>query len=255
MSLIPAATVILVREGAEGLEVFLLKRHRASSFMSNAYVFPGGKVDAEDDGHETAAIRELFEEAGVLLATPPMSEDERAAARGRLLAGEVSFAQVLSGASLTPDLSRLHWWARWVTPSQEPRRFDAVFFVAELPPGQRPSFDQKETVEELWITPAQAIEKQATGELRLPPPQLRTMHDLVAAGSIEGIAAAAARRQESRPAICPRISMGEGGIQILLPWDPDYEGTPGEGQAIAANDAAAGAPTRFIWGGQAWRVM
>jgi hypothetical protein len=72
---------------------------------------------------------------------------------------------VLALSSSSPDLSRLHWWSRWVTPSAEPKRFSADFFVAELPPGQTPSFDRKETVDELWVSPDEALKRQAAGEL------------------------------------------------------------------------------------------
>ena len=223
MSVIPAATVILVRESERGLEVFLVKRHKKSSFMSNAFVFPGGKIDPTDADAETAAARELFEEAGVLLAA----------------------------ANLGVDRSRLHWWSRWVTPMQEPRRFDAEFFVAELPPGQTPSFDQKETVEELWITPAAALERQAAGELRLAPPQLRTFHELSALdGGIAGVIAASAQRQGHRAAICPRIVEDEGGIAIVLPWDPAF----GD-DALPSGHVLATPPSKFVWNGSAWRAM
>jgi 8-oxo-dGTP pyrophosphatase MutT (NUDIX family) len=253
MSAIPAATVILVREGAAGLEVFLVKRHRKSSFMSSAFVFPGGKVDAADGTAETAAIRELFEEAGVLLASPPGAAAGAAAARARLLGGEVSFADLCIGCGLTLDSSRLHWWARWITPPQEPRRFDAEFFVAELPPDQSPSYDRKETVEELWITPAHALEKQAAGELRLAPPQLRTFHELSAAGgTVASVIAAAAVRQRRRIPICPRLAQEDDGLAIILPWDPAYSD---DGPAIPPDDVLATPPSRFVWSGTAWRAM
>ncbi len=250
---IPAATVILVRE-APALEVFLLRRHRASSFMSNAYVFPGGKVDPADGGPELAAVRELYEEAGVLLCEPPLEAARQAAARARLNAGEESFTNILAGAGLAPALSRLHWWSRWVTPSAEPKRFDAIFFVAELPPAQTPSFDNKETVDELWIAPAAALARQAEGTLRLPPPQLRTMHELVAAADLRGVIAASKRRHTRPDPICPRISTDDG-IKILLPWDPEYATTPGEGRPIGVDHVYATPPSRFIWSGETWREM
>src|SRR5688572_24225191 len=229
MSVIPAATVILVRESEQGIEVFLVKRHKKSSFMSNAFVFPGGKIDPTDADAETAAARELFEEAGVLLADPPADAARVAVAdRARLLAGDTAFNDILAAAGLGVDRTRLHFWSRWVTPVQEPRRFDAEFFVAELPPGQTPSFDQKETVEELWISPAAALERQAAGELRLAPPQLRTFHELAAAatdGGIAGVIAASGIRRMHRAAICPRIVQDEGGIAIVLPWDPSFGDT------------------------------
>jgi 8-oxo-dGTP pyrophosphatase MutT (NUDIX family) len=250
MSVIPAATVILVREGAPGLEVFLVKRHRRSSFMSNAFVFPGGKIDPTDADAETAAARELFEEAGVLLADPAPDAARLAGERARLNAGELAFNDFLAGAGLAIDRARLHWWARWVTPVQEPRRFDAEFFVAELPPGQDPSFDRKETVEELWITPAAALERQAAGDLRLAPPQLRTFHELATLeGGIAGVIAASAIRRMHRSAICPRIVEDEGGIAIVLPWDPAF------GDESAVPPALATPPSKFVWNGSAWRAM
>ena len=251
MSVIPAATVILVRESERGLEVFLVKRHKKSSFMSNAFVFPGGKIDPTDADAETAATRELFEEAGVLLADPAPDVARLAADRARLLDGQVAFNDLLAAANLGVDRSRLHWWSRWVTPMQEPRRFDAEFFVAELPPGQTPSFDQKETVEELWITPAAALERQAAGELRLAPPQLRTFHELSALdGGIAGVIAASAQRQGHRAAICPRIVEDEGGIAIVLPWDPSF----GD-DALPSGHVLATPPSKFVWNGSAWRAM
>jgi 8-oxo-dGTP pyrophosphatase MutT (NUDIX family) len=197
-----------------------------------------------------AAVRELFEEAGVLLAgdvTVDLTDVRR-----RLLANEIGFSDVLAAAGVAPDFARLHWWARWITPSAEPKRFDAHFFVAELPPGQTPSFDRQETVEELWITPSEAVARQAAGTLRLPPPQLRTFLDLAAAGDMGGILAAAAARQANRVAICPRIVAGDAGVTIIFPWDPEYEATAGEGEAIAQTHVVAGPPSRLTWGGKAW---
>ena len=252
MTVIPAATVILVRDGERGLEVFLVKRHGKASFMSSAFVFPGGKVDPADGGAEIAAIRELYEEAGILLVEPLPDPERTIAERARLLADELSFPELLVRGRLVPAVHRLHWWARWVTPVQEPRRFDAEFFVAELPAGQSPSFDRKETVEELWITPADAIERQATGHLRLAPPQLRTFHELAAAGrTVADVVAVARARQEARAAICPQLVSDDGGLSIVLPWDPGYR----ESQPIPAGHLLATPPSRFVWNGSAWRAQ
>jgi 8-oxo-dGTP pyrophosphatase MutT (NUDIX family) len=252
---IPAATVILVRDLGHGLEVFLLKRHKKSSFMSNAFVFPGGKVDPDDAGAEMAAVRELFEEAGVLLVDAPFDAAVIAAERAALLASERDLAVILETATLRPDLTRLHPWSRWVTPSVEPKRFDTDFFVAELPPGQTPSFDQKETVEELWIAPADAIARQAAGELRLAPPQLRTMHELLGIGDLASLhAAAAARRATHRDMICPRIVQEERGLTILLPWDAGYAAAPGEGEPIPGDHPLAVPPSRMTWTGSFWEA-
>ena len=113
---LPAATTVLLREG-RGVEVFLLKRHKASGFMANAYVFPGGKVDPDDGRPEIAALRELFEEAGVLLVDEEVPFERRAEWRRRLLDGQTTFAALLADERLTPSVGALAWWARWVTPS------------------------------------------------------------------------------------------------------------------------------------------
>lgn len=255
MTPIPAATVILVRPGMGGLEVFLVRRHRKASFMSNAFVFPGGKIDPDDGGPEVAAVRELFEEAGVLLCDRPLGVPVQREWRRRLLAGETTFAALLAEEKLAPDATRLHAWARWVTPSFEPRRFDAAFFVAELPPGQVPSFDDQETVEELWVSPADALARQAEGTLRLPPPQVRTFHELAAAGTVGDVVALAAQRARQPVAICPRPLAGEGGaITLLLPWDPDYASADGDGEAVPPDHILATPPSRLTWTGAAWRT-
>jgi 8-oxo-dGTP pyrophosphatase MutT (NUDIX family) len=134
-----AATVILLRAGRAPFEVFLLRRHRGSGFMANAYVFPGGAAEPGEEPRATAA-REMSEEAGVAIA----------------------------------DLDAFHYFSHWITPSVEKKRFSARFYVAVLPAGQEPHFDGHETVDQAWVTPAEALEK--SGELALPPPQIRTFH-------------------------------------------------------------------------------
>jgi 8-oxo-dGTP pyrophosphatase MutT (NUDIX family) len=252
---IPAATVILVRPGTDGLEVFLVRRHRKASFMSNAFVFPGGKIDPDDGGPEVAAVRELFEEAGVLLCDRALPADEQREWRRRLLAGETSFAKLLADEKLVPDASRLHFWARWVTPSFEPKRFDAHFFVAELPPDQVPSFDDQETVEELWIGPAAALARQAEGTLRLPPPQVRTFHELAAARTLGAAVVLADERARAPVPICPKPLVGQdGNVTLLLPWDPDYAAADGDGEVVPADHVLATPPSRLTWTGAAWRT-
>lgn len=251
---IPAATVILARPAPGALEVFLLRRHKASGFMSNAFVFPGGKVDATDAGVEAAAVRELFEEAGVLLCEPALPAERRVAWRRRLLGGEATFAELLAEERLVVAAERLHFWARWITPSMEPKRFDARFFLAELPAGQIPSFDDKETVEELWITPAAALERQAAGDLRLPPPQIRTLTELAALPDLPSAVAAAARRRQATGAITPRFLQVDGKITLLLPWDREYLSGAGEGAPLAAEHPFAGGMSRFVLDGMVWRL-
>jgi 8-oxo-dGTP pyrophosphatase MutT (NUDIX family) len=245
-----AAAVILLRarEGDGKAEVFLLRRHRKSSFMARSFVFPGGGVDADED-HLRAAARELFEEAGVLLVEQPLGDARRAELRQRVLDGD-DFNALLSEAELTLTLDTLQPFSHWITPSAEPKRFSAYFYVGVLPAGQTPSFDNVETVDEAWVTPAEALQ-QAT-ELLLPPPQVRTLHDLVQAGceTIEAILELARGRAEAIEPIVPRFKPEESapkGFSLLLPWDPGYETEgQGEGTPFPADHPFAGGPSRFV---------
>jgi 8-oxo-dGTP pyrophosphatase MutT (NUDIX family) len=255
---IPAATVILVRarSAGGGVETLLLRRHKKSGFMSDAFVFPGGKLDLDDAGPDVAAIRESFEEAGVLLATPELSPERRADWRARLNARTATFGELVAAESLTPSRDRLRAWARWVTPSVEPKRFDTRFFLAILPPGQVTSFDDKETTEEAWLTPAEALERHAAGTIKLPPPQVRTLHEMAPhAHTLDALLAEADRRAPHIAPIMPRFTEIAGGMGLLLPWDPDYE-TRGQGEGTpwpAANPLGAG-PSRFVLQGMSWRL-
>ena len=213
----PAATVVIAR-GEEAWEALFLKRHHKSGFMANAYVFPGGRVDSSDasegnlsriggidldqlceqmDGVETAAeaasyviavVRETFEEAGILLArdrtgawvdlSNPETAERFASWRDRLNGGETSFERLLREEELSIAGEGLHYFDHWVTPAQEPRRYDARFFVVSAPPGQRGHHDGRETTESLWCTPSQALDAHIRGELMLPPPTWRVLMDL-----------------------------------------------------------------------------
>jgi 8-oxo-dGTP pyrophosphatase MutT (NUDIX family) len=247
-----AATVILLRpREADGeAEVFLLRRHRKSSFMAQSFVFPGGAVDEGEDAR-LAAARELFEEAGVLLTSTPASPEVLAGLRAQLAEqGSAALASLLDGAGLALDLDALTPFSHWITPSAESKRFSARFFAAVLPTGQTPSFDNVETVDEAWVTPAEALGRNA--ELRLPPPQLRTLIELIPVAS-QGPEAvldlARARAAEICP-IVPRLLQDEAapkGFVLLCPWDPDYaERGLGEGQPVAADHPFAGGPSRFV---------
>jgi 8-oxo-dGTP pyrophosphatase MutT (NUDIX family) len=167
-----AATVVLFRDAVGGgLEVYLVRRHARSGFMASAYVFPGGAAEPGEDDLRVAGARELAEECGVVVAP----ED-------------------------------LHYLAHWVTPSIEKRRFSAHFYAARLPAGQTPAFDNRETVDEIWLTPEAGLARAA--ELRLPPPQIRTLMDLApaAAQSWEAVLALCAERVASPHPVLPRVA-------------------------------------------------
>ncbi len=208
----PAATVVLVREAGEGPEVFMLQRTKGAAFLAGAYVFPGGALDAADrepsitrrvfglsDAEASerlglpggglafwvAAIRECFEEAGILMATDenrrPVSA-ERAAAlghlRGALNSGELPFAEFLERERLLLPARALAYFGHWITAPGRSRRFDARFFVAEAPAGQQGSHDDSETIHNLWIRPEDALARDARGEIELVFATKHTLADV-----------------------------------------------------------------------------
>ena len=208
----PAATVVLVRDGGDGPEVFMLQRTKGAVFLAGAYVFPGGALDAADrasgvtqrvfglsDAEASArlglpagglafwvaAIRECFEEAGILIATDekrrPVSA-ERAAAlghlRGALNSGELPFAEFLEREGLLLPARALAYFGHWITAPGRSRRFDARFFVAEAPAGQQGSHDDSETIHNLWIRPEDALARDARGEIELVFATKHTLADV-----------------------------------------------------------------------------
>jgi 8-oxo-dGTP pyrophosphatase MutT (NUDIX family) len=253
-----AASVILLRPRPIGFEVFLLRRRKGASFMASAYVFPGGGAEPGEDAR-TAATRELFEEAGVLLAkdAPEASTLEVPGLeqlRRRVLGGEPA-TQVLASVGLDWHTDALTPWSHWITPSAEPRRFSARFFIAVLPPGQVPRFDDQETVDQAWVTPAEALRR--AGELALPPPQVRTLWELASLRTLDDVAAAARARADEPHPILPRMAPAPGvgaGFYLLLPWDPEY-GSAGTGDAapLAYQPRWAHGPSRFFLEDRTWK--
>ncbi len=241
-----AATVILVRPRDAAYEVFLLRRRRGSSFMGGAYVFPGGAAEPADAADlRLTAARELFEEAGVLLTRDEVEPTRLAEWR----------RSVLDGGAMPPvplDLDALRYHSHWITPSVENKRFSARFYVAVLPPGQTPSFDDRETVDEAWTTPAEALAR--VGELQLPPPQLRTFLELADTPTIDDVLAMCARRAEHPHAVMPRVAPNGAGFALLLPWDPEYHSAgTGDLHPMAADHPLAVGPSRFVMEDRAWR--
>jgi 8-oxo-dGTP pyrophosphatase MutT (NUDIX family) len=248
-----AATVILLRPAAAGFEVFLLRRRKNASFMGGAFVFPGGAVDGDDGGDlRVTAARELFEEAGVLLVSAPVDPATVAALRTRLLGGApLSALLPAAGLALAPE--RLTYYAHWITPSVEGKRFSARFYLAALPAGQRPSFDAQETVDQAWVTPIAALARAQ--ELALPPPQVRVLADLSAAATVDDALALAAVAARHPHPIMPRMApLAGGGFALLLPWDPGYQ-TDGTGDSapMPADHPLAVGPSRFVLEDRTWK--
>lgn len=251
MGLRDAATVILLRPADAGFEVFLLRRRKSASFMGGAFVFPGGAADPDDGDLRVTAARELFEEAGVLLATTPVDAAIAAELRRRLLDG-APLAALLAEAGLVLDPDRLAYFSHWITPSIEPKRFSARFFVAVLPEGQSPRFDDRETVDELWTTPADALARAQA--LALPPPQVRSLAELAAAATIDDVFARAAGAATTPHPILPRMAPTPGGFALLLPWDPEYlsAGT-GDSEPMPADHPLGVGPSRFVLEDRTWK--
>ena len=264
MAVIPkkAATVIVLRDKKpEGFDVFLLKRHEKSSFMGGNYVYPGGRVDRDDGSvelcslskgmtlegaqrhfggifsqeesfaHWIAAIRELFEEAGVLLAYDQRGNllqlrdrDEREKFlhyRELLQKGKINIGEMAQKEDLVLALDQLHYYAHWITPEARPERFDTRFFLARYPSGQEASHDQKETTAGIWMTPQRALEENLKGDVILSPPTLKTLEDLSRFKSIDEVFNSQ-RKEDIRP-ILPILTKVTSGPLIIFPWDPEYD--------------------------------
>jgi 8-oxo-dGTP pyrophosphatase MutT (NUDIX family) len=199
---------MLVRPAAAGIEVFMLRRSRESAFAPDAYVFPGGTLETQDLDERTAvvgldaarcgaglviaALRELFEECGVLFACRPdrtsiIEWDARDPDRERLRSGKVSFARLLDERGWLADARPLHLFSHWITPASESRRYDVHFFVAAMPSGQKPVADAAETHDGIWIAPADALTRAANGELFVLYPTRKHLERLSAFDRVEAL--------------------------------------------------------------------
>ncbi|MFZ9629714.1 MAG: NUDIX hydrolase [Ilumatobacteraceae bacterium] len=237
MPIKPAATVMLVRDTDDGIEVFMLRRTASAAFAGGMYVFPGGKVDTADgdgdDAYVVAAIRECFEEAGVLLAVDAHGEmvadgHPVLAHRHDVHRGDVDVAALAAEHGLRLATDQLPWVSRWITPRRETtRRFDARFFVAASPVGQTSVHDDHETVESMWVRPADALERGRRGDLMLMAPTIANLQFLADHADVES-AMAAAWQVGVPPAITPKVRTGQVGWDavVALPGDPDYDSLP-----------------------------
>jgi 8-oxo-dGTP pyrophosphatase MutT (NUDIX family) len=221
----PAATVLLVRDGPQGLQVFMVVRHHKIDFASGALVFPGGKVDPEDfalagddidAASRLAAVRETFEECGVLLTRP------RGGGALPKIAPRANFRELLQAESLEPALDTLTPFAHWITPPIMPKRFDTRFYIVAAPDGQTAAHDGGEAVDSVWIEPARAL-IEADGGRRTLVLATRLNLELLgrSATAAQAIAAASARRLvivEPRPAKTPT------GYRLTIPLEAGYGG-------------------------------
>jgi 8-oxo-dGTP pyrophosphatase MutT (NUDIX family) len=247
-----AATVMLLRPAAgHGLEVYLLRRRSSMAFAPGAFVFPGGSADASDadtgagwagpDAAEwgrlldapaelarvlvCAAVRETFEESGVLLAGPAAGTvvgstagQDWEAGRAALLAGSTSLAGLLAGRGLVLRSDLLRPWSRWVTPVTEERRYDTRFFAAALPPGQQARDVSGEADRAGWFRPDEALAAARRGEIMLFPPTAVTLGELAACGDVP--AALAARRRVT--ALIPEVFLADGAVWLTVPPGAEY---------------------------------
>jgi 8-oxo-dGTP pyrophosphatase MutT (NUDIX family) len=251
-----AATVILVRDSPNGPEIYLLRRAGSMAFAAGAFVFPGGSVDPRDKdlGDESwigappsvwadtlssdeptarelvcAAVRETFEESGVMLAgsdgdsvVADTSGDDWEADRLALLDRSLSLAELLQRRDLRLRADLMQGFAHWLTPAVEPKRFDTRFFVAVLPEGQRTRDVGGEADRVAWMRPADAVAGNERGEMMLMPPTLAALKDLSEYSSVADILIAVGQREVRR--ILPKLVLDENDqLHFLLPDDPRYD--------------------------------
>jgi len=248
-----AATVVLLRDGGSGLEGYLLRRVRTMAFAGGMYVFPGGTVDPRDsalsDGHWAgappdqwarilsadsdltralvcAAVRETFEESGVLLAGPTANdvvEDTRGANweadRAALVDRTLSFADFLERRELVLRADLLRPWAHWITPEIETKRYDTRFFVAALPTGQRTRDVGGEADHAQWLAPATAVARHLEGDLGMLPPTVVTLRELSSYDRVADVLAAGSDR-DVRPRL-PQVVVDADTARLLLPHADD----------------------------------
>ena len=246
----PAATILLLRDGTDGIEVFMVVRHHAIAFAAGALVFPGGRVEEADytlagnspalAGLDTdamtfrvAAIRETFEECGVLLARPRGQEHLIDAAtlqrledqhRAPLNAGSIDFDAVLASEGLLPAPDLLVHFAHWITPANQPKRYDTHFFLAAAPPEHLAVHDGNEAVESIWITPRQALADTEAGRFKLV---FATAKNLEKLARSQTVAEAMERARHSIVVtVQPRGTKLDGSRRLMrIPAEADYGGS------------------------------
>lgn len=240
----------------------MVRRRLKSDFVGGAYVFPGGGLDPEDaaptllqrlegataehwsarlglpaaraGAHVLAAVRETFEEAGILLAAvpgggSPLSHGPASywrEQRQALLAGTLTWADLVAGNNLVFPAQQIAYFAHWITPVGVPKRFSTRFFVVAAPPDQEPLADDREVEAGVWITPQEALEAKRAGSMTIVLPTQRALEAIAAYSKAEAVVAA--YRDAPVETILPRIVLREGRAVSLFPGDPGYIEAEGE---------------------------
>jgi 8-oxo-dGTP pyrophosphatase MutT (NUDIX family) len=250
----PASTILLLRDGAEPrgeIEVFMMVRHYEIDFNSGALVFPGGSVDKGDreiianpglysggEGFDDAslsfriaAIRETFEESGILLARPKGSKslvdakragEIEASSRAALCEGKTTFLKVLGDNGMLLALDELVPYAHWITPEGAPKRFDTWFFLAAAPPAQLGGHDGKESTASIWLSPREALAGSESGRFKLPFPTTRNLIRLGKQTSVK--AALDDSRGKPVVTVMPVVTKLDGRRQLRIPLEAGYDG-------------------------------
>ena len=255
----PSSTVLLARGGSSGPEILMVERHRDVAFGAT-YAFPGGVLETADvaarafcqglDDHAasdclgvasngldyySAAIRELFEETGVLLARhgdgrwafakPQVDQDALCRLRERYVSGAERWEELLAANALHLAVDVLNYVSHWETPIIRAKRFSTRFFVTELPPGQAVQHDGVEIVDSQWLRPANALRLGESGEIKLPFPTTRTLQQIAAFETVSELMTWARKRNAALiQCVRPVVIAGKNGFRITIPGDPDYPG-------------------------------
>jgi 8-oxo-dGTP pyrophosphatase MutT (NUDIX family) len=253
-----AATLVLLRDGAAGLEVFCVERNRKSGFMAGALVFPGGKVDEGDrdpawegllmpprEGVRKdvalAACRESLEEAAILPVNGAITHVAALTLRQALAIGPDELRSALAAQGLTIDLSSLVPFARWVTPEAEVRRFDARFFMLRAPEGQDGAHDTYETMASFWATPNEVLARFDARDIQMAPPTHRTLELLSTRATVDEALADA--ETACLDPIRPVLINYDSTMALTLPGDPEH---PQAARIIPGR-------TRYVLRGEQWR--
>ena len=266
-----AATIVIARDTENGPEIFCVERNKKTRFLGGAVVFPGGKLDASDMDDAwaalttaprpardeftegpvmpralaVAALRETLEEAALLIADGPVSDEDVRALRGRAATDPTAISSFLKGRGLRLDAASLHPLSRWITPEAETRRYDTRFFLAEAPPGQTGAHDMLETMASFWARPSEVLARFERAEVQVAPPTHRTLQVLSDAKSVAEMLAIA--HAASLLPICPKLVMQQEALQavlaLALPGDPEH----------AIRERRVSGTTRYVLRGEHWR--